>query len=142
MDITLLIAILSALAALLAAVYARWASVEAKRSNELSLLTNKIEIYKEFLALKYAVQQKAETLTYEDTSKFYLPHLYSEFCFQKKVHEKIVEFFDVCFEIAQKSEDRTTQRSLLERVRTISKDAEDMIKRELKVAMKKRSWIL
>jgi hypothetical protein len=79
MDTSTWIATLSFLVALLAAIYARWASFEAKRSNDLAFHTNKIEIYKEFLVLKYAILQREENISYEDTKKFYFSHLYSEF---------------------------------------------------------------
>ena len=102
MDTSTWIATLSFLVALLAAIYARWASFEAKRSNDLAFHTNKIEIYKEFLVLKYAILQREENISYEDTKKFYFSHLYSEFFFSEQTHNKIKQYFDTCFDIAGK----------------------------------------
>lgn len=142
MDTSTWFAALSFLAALLAAIYARWASFEAKRSNDLSFHTNKIEIYKEFLALKYAVLQRDENINYEDTKNFYFPHLYSEFFFSEQTHNKIKQYFETCFDIAGKPTDASRLEELRKKERELVTEVEKLIKGELKIAVKRRNWLV
>lgn len=142
MDISNWIPELSFLAALLAALYAKWASNEAKRSNDVAFLTHKIEIYKEFLALKNAVIQRSERINTADTSKFYFPHIYSEFFYSEPTHNKIKQYFEVCFEIADTSEDQPKVDELKSKERKLVVEVEQLIKSELKAAVKRRSWMI
>ena len=142
MDTSTWIAALSLLAAMLAAIYARWASFEAKRSNDLAFHTNKIEIYKEFLALKHAILQRNENINYEDTKKFYFPHLYSEFFFSEKTHNKIKHYFDTCFYIAGKPIEKSKLEELKKQEIELVNEVEELIKGEIKVAVKRRSWLI
>lgn len=142
MDTSTWIASLSFLVALLAAIYARWASFEAKRSNDLAFHTNKIEIYKEFLALKYAILQREENISYEDTKKFYFSHLYSEFFFSEQTHNKIKQYFDTCFDIAGKPINASRLDELKKKEKELVAEVEQMIKSELKIAVKRRNWLV
>lgn len=142
MDLSAWLAVLSFLAALLAALYARWASFEARRSNEQAFHTNRIEIYKEFLALKYAILQRGDAVDHEDTRKFFYPHLYSEFFFSSATHEKIKRYFDVCFQMADKSLENDDLAKLKKEERDLVGDVETLIKKELKVAVGRRNWLI
>lgn len=141
MDTSTWIAFASFLVALLAAIYARWTSFEAKRSNDIAFHTNKIEIYKEFLALKHAILQRDEKITYEDTKKFYFPHLYSEFFFSEQTHNKIKQYFDICSEIVG-NPDPEKLENLQKNERELVIEVEKLIKGEIKIAVKRRSWLL
>ena len=142
MDISTWVAALSFLAALLAAIYARWASFEAKRSNDLAFHTNKIEIYKDFFELKHAILQRDENINYKDTAKFYFSYLYSEFFFSPGTHCKIKEYFDICFKIAGKPIELSELNELKKKESELVKEVEQLIKAELKVAVKRRSWLV
>lgn len=142
MDIQNLIPVLSFLAALLAALYAKWASNEAKRSNDVAFLTHKIEIYKEFLALKNAVLQRSEGINTADTSKFYFPHIYSEFFYSESTHNKIKQYFEICFEIADSSQREPKVDELKRKERKLVVEVEQLMKSELKAAVKRRSWLV
>lgn len=90
--LTFLIAVLSAL-------YARWAWSEAKRSNEISLSTQRKDIYDAFFELKMHMTQKAEYADAVEVSKFYRPSKNAKFFFKKDLAAKISEYFDACFNI-------------------------------------------
>jgi hypothetical protein len=127
---------------LLAALYAKWASYEAKRSNDVAFLTQKIEIYKEFLALKNAVIQRSERINITDTSKFYFPHIYSEFFYSESTHNKIKHYFEICFEIADNSEGHTKVDELKRKEKKLVVEVEQLMKNELKSAVKRRNWMV
>lgn len=90
---------LAILIAILSALYARWASSEAKRANEISLSAQRKEIYDAFFDLKMHMQQKAEDADAVEVSKFYRPSKNAKFFFKKDLAEKISRYFDACFSI-------------------------------------------
>ena len=68
-----IIAILAFLVAGLSALYARWSSIEAKKANQISLLSGRKEIYIAFFNLKMHMQQYYDSEPYRVCRRlFYL----------------------------------------------------------------------
>jgi len=97
-----LIAFLSFLGAALAALYARWAWAEARRANELSVHSNRMDIYRALHKLRFAVQTKGIMIEAQHVAPFYHPSREARFYFSNAgTSQKLVEYFEVCFELAE-----------------------------------------
>ena len=94
------IAILALLVAVLAALYARWSSMEAKKANQISLLSGRKEIYIAFLNLKMHMQQCQGSAQLAEVSKFYYLVLNAWMYFPDSLAEEIKDYYDACFWIA------------------------------------------
>jgi hypothetical protein len=95
-----IIAILAALISGLSALYARWAYSEARRSNEITLLSHRKEIFDAFFELKMHMTQRATRAELEQVSKFYYPSRDSAIYFEKELSGKILKFYENCFQVA------------------------------------------
>lgn len=94
------IAILAALVAGLSALYARWAAEEAKRANELALLSHRKAIYDAFYELKIHMRQRGLRPDMEQVSKFYYPSRDSAFYVKESLSSEIAKYYDLCFKVA------------------------------------------
>lgn len=148
MNISDLIALGSFLVALLAAVYARWAWREARRANDIAAHAKRMEIYKAFDALRFAMVQKADSISHEDVGRFYFPSRDSEFYFSPDVHDKVRKYFEICFGLAEWNSKKTRrnptgdelhqlhkgQDRLLSEEAALSKEIDAVLRGELKIA--------
>ncbi|MDR8017252.1 hypothetical protein [Ectopseudomonas guguanensis] len=100
LDISDIIAILAALISGLSALYARWAYSEARRSNEITLLSHRKEIFDAFFELKIHMTQRSMRAELEQVSKFYYPSRDSTIYFESELSDKILKFYDSCFKVA------------------------------------------
>lgn len=97
-----LIAFLSLLVAVLAALYARWAWGEARRANEISVHSNRMKIYCALHNLRFAVQTKGIRIEAQHVAPFYHPSREARFYFSNAdTSQKLVEYFDVCFGLTE-----------------------------------------
>ena len=104
MDTSSLIAALSFLAALLAALYARWVWSEARRTNLLALHTNRVEVFRAFHRLRQSVQARGVEIEHELVGQFYQFSRESKFYFSEaKTSELLAKYFVACFELAEMS---------------------------------------
>lgn len=94
------IAILAFLVAALSALYARWSWREAKKSNQISLLGHKKEIYDAFFELKMHIMQKAQFAEIGEVSKFYYPSKNAKIYLPSGLAKDIERYYDACFRIA------------------------------------------
>lgn len=94
------IAIVAALIAALSALYARWASIEAKRANEISLLGHRKAIFDAFFELKMHMEQRGTRPEMEHVSKFYYPSRDAAVYFEKELSEKVSSYYSKCFKVA------------------------------------------
>lgn len=94
------IAILAALVAGLAALYARWSSMEAKKANQISLLSGRKEIYIAFFNLKMHMKQCQGSAQLAEVSKFYYLVLNAWMYFPDSLAKEINDYYDACFWIA------------------------------------------
>lgn len=94
------IALLALLIAGLSALYARWSWREARKSNKISLLGHKKEIYDAFFELKMHMNQKAEFAEMGEVSKFYYPSRNAKIYLPSDLAEDIEKYFEACFWIA------------------------------------------
>ena len=93
--------IFTLLVAVLAALYARWSSMEAKKANQISLLSGRKEIYIAFLNLKMHMQQCQGSAQLAEVSKFYYLVLNAWMYFPDSLAEEIKDYYDACFWIAE-----------------------------------------
>ena len=125
-----LIALGSFLGACLAAVYARWAWREARRANDIATHAKRMEIYKAFDALKFAMVQKAYSISHEDTGRFYSPSRDSEFYFTPEVHDKLWRYFEICFDLAEWNLKKTTRNPTGEELEQLRKEQDRLLSEE------------
>lgn len=95
-----LIAIVAVIISGLSALYARWASSEAKRANEISLLSHRKAIYDAFFELKMHMDQQAMRAQMEQVSKFYYPIRDASVYFEKSLSEKVAQYYSQCLNVA------------------------------------------
>lgn len=100
MDASDIIAVLAALIAGLSALYARWAALQAKRSNELSLLAHRKAIYDAFHELRMHMLQRGLRPEKEQVSKFYSPSRDAAFYFKDSLATEIAKYYNLCFRAA------------------------------------------
>ena len=151
------IAFLSFLGAGLAALYARWAWVEARRANELSVHSNRMDIYRALHNLRFAVQANGVTIESKHVFPFYHPSREARFYFSKvETSQKLSEYFDVCFELAECSRKLSRpnlpdtdikkiydkQDELSGREQSLFREAEKDVEEELYGAVKNRSRLI
>jgi len=146
-----LIVILSFLGAVLAALYARWAWYEAKRTNELSVHSNRMEIYRALHNLRFSVQTHGAGIEAHHVAPFFHPSREARFYFSNtETSQKLAEYFDTCFDRIQCT--RKLSRSnlsdadiqklhdeqdfLVEREQTLFREAEKQVEKELYGAVK------
>lgn len=96
-----IIAILAFLAASLSALYARWSSLEAKKANQISLLSGRKEIYIAFFNLKMHMEQYCDSAKLVEVSKFYYSVINSQMYFPADLAKEVEEYYDACFWIAE-----------------------------------------
>ncbi|MDO6526949.1 hypothetical protein Q4519_14780 [Motilimonas sp. 1_MG-2023] len=103
LNVSDLVAIISLLVAALSAIYARRATIEASRANEISLLTHRESIYDAFLDLKMHLQHKGYKAELSEVTKFYcsLKSVKRYFPDEEKLKIQISEYYNACFKIAQ-----------------------------------------
>lgn len=94
------IAILAALVAGLSALYARWAAKEAKRANELALLSHRKIIYDAFYELKMHMEQRGLRPEMEQVSRFYYPSRDAAFYVKESLSNEITNYYELCFKVA------------------------------------------
>jgi hypothetical protein len=103
-DITLtssdIVATLAALIAGLSTLYARWAWKEANRSNELSLLNHRKDIFDALYDLNMHITQKGQFAVSEEVTKFFIHSRNSSHYFSNSLSEKISEYYGLCFKVA------------------------------------------
>lgn len=150
------IAFLCFLCAGLAALYARWAWGEARRANELSVHSNRMNIYRALHNLRFSVQAYGVTIELKHVSAFYHPAREARFYFSKaETSQKLSEYFDVCFDLAEctrklrrpnlldidikRIHDKQDELSDLEQ--SLFREAEKNVEEELYGAVKQRSRI-
>lgn len=95
------VALSSALVAVLSAIYARRSAAEARRSNEISLLKHRREIYDAFFELKMHMQHQGESADLSEVSKFYYPSRNARIFLSSELSQKISKYYEACFGIAQ-----------------------------------------
>ena len=102
------VTILAVSVAGLSALYARWvgvaaknATIEAKRANEISLLSRRIEIYDAYIHLKMHMLQKRGGAESREVSKFYYSSLSAKAFFKAELADDINNYYDACFWVAE-----------------------------------------
>ena len=94
------IALLALLVAVLAAIYARWSSLEAEKANQISLINGRKEIYLAFINLKMHMLQQRQGAQLTEVSKFYHHTITAHLFFPASLAKKIQDYYDACFWLA------------------------------------------
>ncbi|KQO40964.1 hypothetical protein N5C54_25985 [Pseudomonas chengduensis] len=101
METSDVLALLALLVAGLSALYARWSWREAKKANNISLLTHKKEIYDAFYELKMHMTSRAQFAELGEVSKFYYQHKNAKIHLPSELAGDIEKYYDACFWIAE-----------------------------------------
>lgn len=125
-----LIALGSFLAACLAALYARWVWREARKTNDIALHERKLQVYKAFEALRFAMFAKADSIGHADTAGFYSHSRDSEFYFTPEVYEKLRQYFDTCFQLAELNRKKATRKSMGHELADLYKEQDRLLSQE------------
>lgn len=133
-ELSEIISILALVVASGSALYARWSWREAKRANDIATHEKQLSIYKAFESLKFAMVQKADSITHEDTGKFYTASRDSEFYFTPDIHNKIKEYFDVCFDLAVINRNKQTRNYEGEKLDEVHNNQDSLLEKEARLA--------
>ena len=127
------------LVAALSALYARWAWSEAHKANKISLHGHKKEIYDAFFELKMHMDQKADLAEIEHIHKFYYGSRNARFYFCGNIADKLKNYFDQCFYIADLNSTKITNEKrfdLMEKAKVakaLSVEIEKLISEDIKL---------
>jgi hypothetical protein len=126
--------IFTLLVAVLAALYARWSSMEAKKANQISLVSGRKEIYIAFINLHMHMLQKQQSAQLAEVSKFHYHTITSRLFFKSSLAKDIHDYYDACFWIADMrdrgvtlQESREDLRRYLEAEKRLSKKIDSEI---------------
>lgn len=131
------IAFTAVLVASLSALYARWAWSEAKKANKISMHGHKKEIYDAFYDLKMHMEQNADLAEQKNISKFYYGSRNARFYFCKKIADKLKDYFEQCFYIADLNktimtpEQRTDLMHKAKIAKALSVEIEELISEDI-----------
>lgn len=85
----------------LSAIYARRAIDEARKANRLSVHDHRLEIFREFDTVRFAMMREGLGIKHTDIAGLYRPSRESAFYFPEAVSEWLIEYYDTCFELAE-----------------------------------------
>ncbi|WP_318452345.1 hypothetical protein [Photobacterium leiognathi] len=128
------------LVAALSALYARWAWSEAHKANKISLHGHKKEIYDAFFELKMHMEQEEDLAERDHIHKFYYGSRNARFYFCEKIADKLQNYFDQCFYIADLNSTKITQEQrfdLMDKVKVakaLSVEIEKLISEDIKLS--------
>jgi hypothetical protein len=137
------IALLSFLAALLAALYARWAATAARRQNEIAIHNEKLKIFKAFLDFRSKLTAYGADVPERDLYLDLFPHVQlAEFYYSAAANLELNKFF-TCLremidlrELAASTRDKDTiskKHAQLDECRRAAKQVEGVMKTELRL---------
>ena len=153
MDNSTLIALLPFLAAILAALYARWVWGEARKTNILALHKRRLEVYRAFQKLRQSLQEQGMGLTKQAAAEFYPPAKESKFYFsEERTSDLLAQYCVICLSIAdekRKLERQNLDQMTIERIharqdelskleQSLFSSAEQQIEKELLQAVRRR----
>jgi hypothetical protein len=95
------IALLSAFVAILSALYARHSVQEARRANEIGLHNEKLKVFKGILDLRAKLSANGINIKEYELFSFYEYVQLSEFYFNKRIYEKVKDYFDDAWEVVK-----------------------------------------
>jgi hypothetical protein len=125
------------LVAALSSVYARWAWSESHKANQISLHAHKKSIYDAFFELKMHMVQKARFAETEHVQKFYYGARNARFYFDKKIADKLRDYYEQCFYIAELNLQKTAKAelpSLIDEAIALSDEIERLISEDIKLS--------
>ncbi len=95
------IALLSAFVAILSALYARHSVQQARRANEIALHNEKLKVFKGILDLRAKLSANGVNIKEYELFSFYEYVQLSEFYFNKRIYEKVKDYFDCAWEVVK-----------------------------------------
>lgn len=134
MELATGISSLALVIAFAAAVYTRRSWVESQRANDIALHEKQLSIYKSFNSLKFSMLQKAGSITHEETGRFYTPSRDSEFYFKLDTHNRIIKYFDVCFDLAELNRHTLTRKYTEKELDEVYKKQDILLEQEARLS--------
>jgi hypothetical protein len=104
MEISDLIAPGSVVAAILAALYARWSALAAQRTNEIAIHNERLKVYRLVLDFAATVTSRGPNILEEHVWRFNEAVQLSEFYFDKKTHETLEGAFKEALDLLSKND--------------------------------------
>jgi len=143
METNTLIALGSFLAALLAALYARWAATAARRQNEIAIHNEKLKIYKAFLDFRSKLTARGDDVPERDLYLELFPHVQlAQFYYTDAASAELNTFFGCLREmidlkqLAASTKDKETiskTQSQLQKCREAASRVDEVMKNELRL---------
>lgn len=133
-DLPLVISIAALLVSLLSALYSRWVWSEQKKANDIAVHNRKLEIYKSFESLRFALLQHGTSVPLEEVAKFYPYSRDAEFYFSPDVHQKLEEYGEICFKLAILNRERNRGEYSREGMDRCSAERSDLLDFEIKLS--------
>lgn len=93
-NLSTIVAVVAALIAALAALYARWQARAAQRSNEISLHSNRLNIYRALLRFRALLAAHGARIKDDEVWRFAEASDLSEFYYPKDIYLKLNGIFD------------------------------------------------
>lgn len=93
------IAVVSAIIALVAAVYSRWQARAARRANEISLQSERLALYRETVNFAAVLTGKGPRIAEADVWRFKETAEVVEFYFSHQVHCRLIKTFDCALKL-------------------------------------------
>lgn len=134
MDTYLLLSLAALAVSLLAALYARWAAMEAKKANKLAQLEKRVEIYRAFDTLRFSMLREACGISHTEASVLYEPAREAEFHFQVSISRKLKEYHRICFELAEINRKTKRQNLNSDRLQLLYNEQDKLLAEEEKLA--------
>lgn len=155
METSTLVALLSALAAVLAAAFAYRSVTTAERANEIALQNERLRIYRGYLDMHARVQAHGKAFREQDLwSDFYNHVQVAEFYFDKPLHDLLKQYFQGLWNVVAQRElldapDQTPEarRAQVTRIyaalntcRGLHAEIDAAFRLRLRLVEKKRRW--
>lgn len=104
-DVATLVALLSAFGALLAALYARWQALSAKRSIQIALHGDRLAVYKSLIRFRAQISARGCGIKAEDAWGFGEMAELSEFYYPPAIHLRLDSVFERALKLLALNDD-------------------------------------
>ncbi|EKN6040229.1 TPA: hypothetical protein RFB65_001326 [Yersinia enterocolitica] len=138
----ILFTLIATLISILSASFAFFSAKEARKANKLSLHREKMEIYNAFFLLKMHMLMRRNTAEMEEVRKFFHYKTTAPIYLKRKLAEAIIEFYNLCFDVAEShkhglraktKEERIAENEKFKKIYKMAEDIQNMLYKEMKV---------
>ncbi|MBX9496670.1 hypothetical protein J8Z86_11365 [Yersinia enterocolitica] len=138
----ILFTLIATLISILSASFAFFSAREARRANKLSLHRERMEIYNAFFLLRMHMLMHRHAAEIEEVRKFFHYKRTAPIYLKRNVSEAIIEFYHLCFDVAElhkqglrakTKEERIAENKKFKKIYKMAEDINDMLSKEMKV---------